>query len=330
MELENNDFQSFINESFQSLPSNHYYPKDLIENNSIKDYLPSTINFETVAGNVDSILNSKYPQLSKLISYPNRGNQMKLYQKVFEKAVKYAQHQNEKPLYKDQEANAKIFYDESVKLGKENMKSFLLLNQQKVHSIPEEVRKSLLALKLYYDIPIIDGVLMSPYQNSSNWKNGKLSSLTIKKLRDHLKNKLDFIDSREMVKYPEYRILRAYIRGPAAFNKIKAYLNKQDAYYRNPNLMANRIWNQIKKNGGLRPEAQGYPSKYMSGSDLPNLRYLKETLTSDKINSQKDRTEKIKPFIDRLIGKGDLKEEGLSGYYKKFAPPYAKLLNKNL
>lgn len=317
--------------SNQNNLNNMFYSQAQVRNfdGDISDYLPQEYNFKTLAGNVDSILSSKYPQLSKLIRYPNRNNQMKVYQHVFEKAVQNAQRKNEKPLYKEEEANAKVFYDESVKLGKENMKTFLILNQQKTHNIPEEVRKALLSLKLYYDIPIIDGVLMSPYQNNSNWKNGKLMSLTIKKLREHLKTKVDFSNEKELVKYPEYRLLRGYIRGPAQYRKIKAILDKQEAAFKNPKKLANRVWTHIKKKG-IDTFAQPTPNKYLSGSDLNNLNYLSDSLTYDKLNAQKDRTEKLKPFIDRLIGKGDLRGDSLGDYYKKFAPPYAKLLNKNL
>lgn len=297
--------------------------------NPINDNISSEANFGNVVANVDKVLSDKYPQLSKLIKYPNRGKQMQLYQKVHEKVIRAGQKKNEEPLYKDEDDAAKTFYDESAKIGKENMKSFLLLNQQRTHGIPDDIRKSMIAFKMYYDIPIINGILMSPYMNNGNWKNGKLSSLNSKKLRDYLKGRVSMTNEKELVKYPEYRLLRAYVRGPGQYRKIKSILSKEESAYSNPTKMASRVFKFLKKDGiqtNLRPT----PNKYVSASDIQNLGYLQQTLTNEKISGIKDRTEKIKPYIDKLISGGDLKSDTLTDYYKKFAPPYAKLLNKNL
>lgn len=297
--------------------------------NLLSDTLPVDVDFKNVVANTDKVLSDKYPQLSKLIKYPNRSKQLKLYEKVHEKVLRKAQQKNEEPLYKDEKDNARQFYDESAKIGKENMKTFLLLNQQRTHNIPDDVRKSLIAFKMYYDIPIIDGILMSPYNNNANWKNGKLMSLNTKKLRDYMKTRINLGNEKELVKYPEYRLLRAYVRGPGQYRKIKSILAKEEQAYANPNKMASRIVSAFKKNGyynDLRPT----PSKYVSGADLKNLTYLQQTLTNDRLNAQKDRSEKIKPMIDKLITSGDIRSEKMTDYYKKFAPPYAKLLNKNL
>jgi hypothetical protein len=296
----------------------------------LNDTMPQEVNFGTVAANVDQVMTQKYPQLSKLIKFPNRESQMKLYQKVHEKIVKRAQHRNEKALLKPEEDASKQFFDESAKIGKENMKTFLLLNQQRVHNIPDDVKKSLIAFKMYYDIPIIDGRLMAPYANSSNWKNGKLQTLTPKKLRDYVKIRINNLgNEKELRKYPEYRLLLGYIKGPTYFNKIRSIISKDEAAYKNPNKMANRIIKHFDNNN-FSLNATATPQRYVKAGDLANLSYLNSTLTSNKFNTFKDKTEKIKPFIDTYINGGDLKSDTLTDYYRKFAPPYAPLLNKNL
>lgn len=294
------------------------------------DTMPAETNFKSVAANVDKVLTEKYPQLSKLIKFPNRDSQLKLYQKVHEKVVKYAQNRNEKTFLKPEEDASAQFFNESAKIGKENMKTFLLLNQQRTHNIPEDVKKSIIAFKMYYDIPIIDGRLMAPYTNSNNWKNGKLSTLTPKKLREYVKMRVTNLgNEKELRKYPEYRLLLSYIKGPQYYSKTKRLLDKNEAAYRNPEKMAKRVFSVLKKTG-ISQNTQATPNRYVKAGDLNNLDYLNSTLTANKFNTFKDRTEKIKPFIDNYINSGDLKSDSLKDYYKKFAPPYAPLINKNL
>jgi hypothetical protein len=154
------------------------------------------------------------------------------------------------------------------------MKSFLLLNQQRTHNIPDDIRKSMIAFKMYYDIPIINGILMSPYTNNSNWKNGKLTSLNSKKLRDYLKTRVSMSNEKELVKYPEYRLLRAYVRGPGQYRKIKSILSKEENTYANPSKMASRVFKFLKKDG-LQGNLRPTPNKYVSAADIQNLGYLK-------------------------------------------------------
>lgn len=297
----------------------------------ISDNVSSDLNFDVVAANVDNTINKKYPQLSKLIKYPNRAKQIKLYQNVHEKLLKRAQKKNEEPLYSGEREGEKRFEEESIKLGKENMKTFLLLNQQKTHGIPEDIRKSLIALKMYYDIPIINSVLMAPFNDNSNWKKGSLLALTPKKLRDYLK--LRFIGGSEpnqLTKFPEYRLILNYIKGNGKYQKIKKILKKNENAYANPKKMATRIVNSITRDNSYNPTSKADPAKFMAAKDLRNLDYLKKTMNANRLNGYPDRSENIRPFVDKYINKGYIKTDGLDDYYKKFAPPYAKLLNKNL
>jgi hypothetical protein len=220
---------------------NLYYPNAFPNNNS------NSVTLGKIASTTDQIINEKFPQISRTIRYPLRNKQFSLYANVLQKFLKKARRKNNEltnPIINEEKKNLASFYNKANEYGQQQMKEYLLVNQQKNHSIPEIIQRSLFTLKLYDKIPIVNKKLMAPYDDINNWKKGRLKCLNTKILKNTLSSMLTFSDFNKL---PQYKILSQYIKNPSKLSQITKQINKENANLRNPKKLASKIANIISK-----------------------------------------------------------------------------------
>lgn len=260
----------------------------------------NTRNLNLVALAVDGEINRRYPQLSKRIVYPLRNQQFEIIQEtwkhLYNKGRRFA-HLNRNA----EEEAAKGEYITALKAAQvEKARNFLLVNQKDTNEIPESVKNALISLRLWNQIPIVNGKLMCPIttglQNvrdaqgrNQNFfaKNGDMLPLTGVKLRAFIRN--TFLGQNNEImrntttlkRMPEYRILNTYIRNPNKLGKLQGMLNKDKQAFENPKIMAKRIAKRVAQNvynwdgGAINEQAA---MRRIAPSDLTGFRNMQRAI----------------------------------------------------
>lgn len=227
----------------------------------------NTRNLNLVALAVDAEINRRYPQLTKRIVYPLRNQQFEIIQETWKHLYNKGRRLAHMGRNAEEEA-AKGEYITALKAAQvEKARNFLLVNQKDTKEIPESVKNALISLRLWNQIPIVNGKLMCPITTGlqnvvdvqgrrQNFfaKNGDMLPLTGVKLRAYIRN--TFLGENNEVmrnaatlkKMPEYRILNTYIRNPNKLGKLQGILNKDKQAFENPKIMARRIAKQVGQN----------------------------------------------------------------------------------
>lgn len=207
----------------------------------------NSVTLGKIAKLTDNVLSNKFPQISKLVKYPIRKNQFQLYSNVLKNVLKHRRkiyEETNNPTVVEEKQRLEEFYDKANSLGQQQMKEYLLINQQKNHSIPEVIQRSLLTLRLYDKIPIVNKKLMAPYTNPKYWVKGKLKCLNARMLKNELKSTFNFENFKKL---PQYKLLSSYIRNPSLLNSTLNKLSRENLALKNPKKLARKISYIINK-----------------------------------------------------------------------------------
>ena len=298
------------------------------------------LDIDKLAQYADVALERKYPNLSRSLVYPLRKQHLPMLVELHKKIINSQSKKQADYERRDEIAALDNFYHESSQLGREQMKNYTLLNRGIDHRLPLVVKNALLSLKLYKQIPIINGVLMAPYQYNSMslggksqkiWEKGKLARLNNFKLRALLAlnpKMKELMDTKKIKTIPEYKILRTYITNPHKLGMIASRLQKEQRDFKNPKKMAGKLFRHVKQLQQEYPNlfaSDLYKSKFLAASDFNNYRFLSSVL-DENINLRASNKHKIEPYLDKLLQQERLPESQMKQSYKYFAPQYLDLV----
>lgn len=293
------------------------------------------LDIDLLARYADRVIDSKYPQLARAKVYPLRKTHMPMLLELHKKMIK-SQAAAENNIEKSEEFRAKQeFNRDSENLGRQQMKHFTLLNGNIDHKVPLIVKNALITLKLYKYIPILNGVLMAPYNfdaldngrtRQKIWDKGKLARLNLFKLRslmDYSPAYSSLIRDKKLNQIPEYQILKTYITNPGKLTNVVSKIIKKQRDFQNPKKMASLLFKDIKKQHRDNPinNSNLYYSKYLDSSDRGNYQFLSGVLDSS-INLKKSQKNRIAPYMDSILEDERLPTNSMRQSYSYFTPQY--------
>lgn len=297
------------------------------------------LNIRRIAEAADQAIEKKYPYLSQSLRYPLRSQHINIITALQKKLINSKE---KKLLDEDGKEEKKImddYYNEATKFGREQMRNYTLLNRTIDHNIPQIVKNSLFSLGLYKDIPIINGVLMAPFNSETVgyktkiqkvWKNGKLNRLNLFKLKGLISSKNEklskLMEDKKINDLPEYSILRTYISNPAKLGSVISRISKKQSQFKDPKKMASLLFKEVKENIG-KTKNNNYSSKYLSYRDNENMDFLSRINPRD-ISLVKSNKNKVKSYIDNLLNNERLTGDSRLRAYSHFAPGYVSLFKK--
>lgn len=256
------------------------------------------LDINKIQSAVDSVINEKYPQLSKRMVYPLRKKQLYIYQSTYGKLLRHFQNQNEDKLKNDEKNELTKFYDEQANYGKGRMQQHTVINPNT--KVPEDIKNALIALKIYQNIPIINNRLYSDFTVLENWKKGQLKPLNRLRLKTIVLNRNPTLKD-ELKKFPEYRLLLAFIRGK--YYEVRKKLYVEQNKLQDPRRFSKRIFKKVLEKLPYAPKKSEPSTKYIRGQDAEVIRQMetnKPVIREYKQNNEADS------FYEDLVKKGNL------------------------
>jgi|SRR5450631_1596933 len=284
---------------------------------------PQKRGFAEISAAVDTLISKRYPQINKLILFPNRNSQLELYENVWELLAKKNQNYRSKRFKENAELPAKRQFDRKVQeFNKENFKKQLIINNQFDHKLPADIYQAMIALEIYDNHPVINGRIAMNLNDDKSYRNGDLKYMTpayfSRLIKEHHGSLMVDGKSTNLKNIPEFSLIKAFLRNPNDMTKVRAKIKKQEENYRDPKKFA-RMLVKNKNLNFLNAANRSNPNKYMDYRDRKNFELLDQNLKPENTEDEPDKGDRVGAFLRKTINNKWIKDP--YRLYKKFEKP---------
>ena len=303
------------------------------QTNFHSDEVPYTNHFATVPREGFSETSRKFinaiqnyfPEISKQIK-KNKSNGLKSLIEFFNIVQNKKNTTYRESADLDEVAAKETYLNQKKSITAKKADNNLIFDGNIEKTIPKPVSDVIKHLGLSNVLSIQNKKIMAPHHmDDFEYKSHKISAYTktgeLKPLTNTILNA--FLSDTNTIKYweapsflreigtnpafmnriPEIKILKSYISG--TLNKNIAKINATIAQNKNPKILAQKVWRQLKKKP--IPELSDIDHKsFISAHDFDNYALLEENLKAANIKPHKQSNERIQKELIKLIEDGNL------------------------
>lgn len=277
------------------------------------------VGFKSIINATKNVLDQQYPYYSKSLKR-KRNWGLETVIDVFSNLSKKAENEGRKSYDLEELGRVNEYLKRQINYNRDKYSRDTILNSERSELLPIQVVNALKSFNLF-DIPISsDGVLLSPFSSEGvvrigqtkyyDWnKKGELNPLRIPRLRNIIAE-VTGVDSKYVIQFPEYRILRAWIGKRGKFQnelqKILKYQNKMNDPKRMSKLISDKIAS-LTPNRAVPENVYENARSFIHPSDMANLEELGErVLLPESMTQFTTNKDRLKPFFNKMLNSGKL------------------------